>query len=111
MSPSHRTKIIVQIPTALKSESCIPSVVATQQTLDSKTNMVCQHNRSRGGAESHSPLIVNDLCAQLAPLNRYGLPGLSAVVANGARALIGASRTAVIAVVARNVAIAPHEGS
>ena len=72
--------------------------------------MVCQHNRSRG-AESPSPLIVNDLCAQLAPLNRYGLPGLSAVVANGARALIGASRTAVTAVIARNMAVAPHEGN
>lgn len=70
--------------------------------------MVCPHNRSRG-AESHSPLIVNDLCARLAPLNRYGLPGLGAVMANGARALIGASRTALTAVAARNVAIASHE--
>ena len=73
--------------------------------------MACLHNRSRGGAESPSPLIVNDLCAQLAPLNRYGLPGLGAVVANGARALIGASRTAVTAVIARNAVVAPHEAS
>ena len=71
--------------------------------------MVCLHNRSRGGAESPSPLIVNDLCAQLAPLNRYGLPGLGAVVADGARALIGVSRTAVGAVVARNAVDAPNE--
>jgi len=73
--------------------------------------MVCPHNRSRAGAESPSPLIVNDLCAQLAPLNRYGLPGLSAAVANGARALVGVSRTAVTAVIARNAAVAHHETS
>jgi len=82
-----------------------------QQTLDTKTNMICQHNRSRGGAEPLSPLVVNDLCAQLAPLNRYGLPGLGAIVANGARALIGASRTALTAVIARNVTVVSHEGN
>jgi hypothetical protein len=74
-----------------------------------KTNMICHHNRSRGGSESLSPLIVCDLRAQLAPLNRYGLPGLGAVVADGARALIGVSRTAVSAVVARNAALVPNE--
>lgn len=111
MASSQRAKAIKQIPPALKSLSCVPSVVATQQTFDLKTNMACPHNRSRGGAESLSPLIVNDLCAQLAPLNRYGLPGLGAVVANGARALIGASRTALTSVVARNLAVAPHEGN
>jgi len=79
--------------------------------LNLKTNMACLHNRSCAGAASPSPLIVNDLCAQLAPLNRYGLPGLSAVVANGARALIGASRTAVAAVIARNAAVASHEAN
>jgi hypothetical protein len=68
--------------------------------------MTCLHNRRRDG---ESPLIVNDLCAQLIPLNRYGLPGLGAVVADGARALIGASRTAVSAVVARNAALVPNE--
>ena len=56
-----------------------------------------------------SPLIVNDLCAQLIPLNRYGLPGLGAVVAEGARALFGASRIAVSAVVACNGVVAHHE--
>jgi hypothetical protein len=70
--------------------------------------MACLHNRRRDG---ESPLIVNDLCAQLAPLNRYGLPGLGAVMANGARALIGASRTAVTAVVARNAVLAHNEGN
>jgi hypothetical protein len=68
--------------------------------------MICMHNRRRDGG---SPLIVNDLCAQLAPLNRYGLPGLGAVVAEGARALFGASRTAVTAVAADNVAVAHNE--
>ncbi|HEY5207454.1 MAG TPA: hypothetical protein VIJ63_23065 [Roseiarcus sp.] len=54
--------------------------------------MNCSQNTHRAGASS--PLIVNNLCAQLAPLNRYGLPGLGAVVADGARALIGVSRKA-----------------
>ena len=57
--------------------------------------MLCSHNSHRAGDAYSSPLIVNDLCAQLAPLNRYGLPGLGAVVADGARALIGVSRKAV----------------
>jgi hypothetical protein len=59
--------------------------------------MHCLQNTDR--AESISPLVVNDLCAQLAPLNRYGLPGLGAAVAKGLRVLIGASRMAVGAVV------------
>jgi hypothetical protein len=80
-----------------------------RKNFDLKTNMACLHNRSRGGAESPAPLIVNDLCAQLAPLNRYGLPGLGAVVADGARALFGASRTAVSAVVARSAVDARNE--
>ena len=61
--------------------------------------MDCLQNTGRGCAECASPLVVNDLCAQLAPLNRYGLPGLGAAVAKGLRVLIGASRTAVGAVV------------
>jgi hypothetical protein len=63
------------------------------------------HHRRRDG---ESPLIVNDLCAQLAPLNRYGLPGLGAVVANGTRALIGVSRKAVGAALAHRESSA-HE--
>jgi hypothetical protein len=61
--------------------------------------MMYLHNKSCG---EESPLIVCDLRAQLAPLNRYGLPGLGAVVAYGARALVGVSRSAVSAVVTRN---------
>ncbi len=56
--------------------------------------MLRSNNIVRGGERSAPPLIVNDLCAQLAPLNRYGLPGLSAAVADGLRALMGASRAA-----------------
>ena len=61
--------------------------------------MHCLQNTDRAGTESMSPLLVNNLCAQLAPLNRYGLPGLGAAVARGLGVLIGASRTAVGAVV------------
>jgi hypothetical protein len=68
--------------------------------------MMCLHNKTRG---EESPLIVNDLCAQLVPLNRYGLPGLGAVVAYGARALVGVSRSAVSAVVTRQPVIAANE--
>ena len=63
--------------------------------------MHCSRNIDRGGAGSISPLVVNDLCAQLVPLNRFGLPGLGAAVAEGLRVLIGASRTAVGAALAR----------
>jgi hypothetical protein len=79
-----------------------------RKNFDLRTNMICLHNRRRDG---ESPLIVNDLCAQLAPLNRYGLPDLGAVVANGARALIGVSRSAVTAVVARNAVDARDEAN
>ena len=58
------------------------------------------YNSDRSGQRSASPLIVNDLCAQLAPLNRYGLPSLGVAVAESLRALIAASRTAVGAVLA-----------
>ena len=49
-----------------------------------------------------SPLIVKDLCAQLAPLNRYGLPNLGAVAVDGLIVLIGASRKAVGAALTRS---------
>ena len=54
-----------------------------------ETNVLRSHNIGCGGERSVSPLIVTDLCAQLAPLNRYGLPGFSAAVAEGLRALMG----------------------
>jgi hypothetical protein len=64
--------------------------------------MDCSSHTNRHGDVLSSPLIVNDLCAQIAPLNRYGLPGLGNAVADGLRALIGASRTAFGAVLARS---------
>ncbi len=64
--------------------------------------MLCSQNTHRAGGAHSSPLIVNNLCAQLAPLNRYGLPGLGAVVVDGARALIGVSRKAAGAVLTRS---------
>jgi hypothetical protein len=66
--------------------------------------MHCPHNTDRSGDVLSSPLIVNDLCAQVAPLNRYGLPSLGAAVADGLRVLIGASRTALGAVLSRSEA-------
>ena len=50
---------------------------------------------ARGGARLTSPLLVNDLCAQMVSLNRYGLPGVGAAIASAVRSLTGASRTAV----------------
>jgi hypothetical protein len=64
--------------------------------------MNCPHNTDRSGDVLSSPLIVNDLCARVASLNRYGLPSLGAAVADGLRALIGVSRSALGAVLARS---------
>jgi hypothetical protein len=62
--------------------------------------MNCSHNTHRGG--DASSLIVKDLCAQLAPLNRYGFPNVGAAAVDGLLVLIGASRKAVGAVFARS---------
>jgi hypothetical protein len=62
--------------------------------------MNCSHNTHRAG--DASPLIVKDLCAQLAPLNRYGFPNLGAAAVDGLIVLIGASRKAVSAALARS---------
>ncbi len=62
--------------------------------------MNCSHNTHRAG--DASPLIVNDLCAQLAPLNRYGFPNLGAAAVDGLIVLIGASRKAVGAALTRS---------
>ena len=64
--------------------------------------MPCSQNTHRAGGAYASPLIVNDLCAQLAPLNRYGPPNLGAVAVDGLRALIGVSRKAVGAALTRS---------
>jgi hypothetical protein len=79
-----------------------------------KTNMPCLHNTGHGRERpdtdhrrerSVPPLLVCDLRAQLAPLNRYGLPSLGVAVAESVLALIGASRTAVGAALARTEAM------
>ena len=57
--------------------------------------MNCSHNTHRAGDAHSSPLIVNNLCAQLTPLNRYGFPNLGAAAVDGLIVLIGASRKAV----------------
>jgi hypothetical protein len=83
----------------LKFDRVILSVVRDKNQLPLETNMPCSDSVGRS---RERPLIVNDLCAQLIPLNRYGLPGFGAVVADGARALIGVSRKAVGAVLTRS---------
>ncbi len=52
---------------------------------------------ARGGTRLTPPLLMNDLCAQLAPLNRYGMPGFGAAVVDVLRSLAGVSRSAVCA--------------
>ena len=62
--------------------------------------MNCSHTTR--GAGVASPLIVKDICAQLAPLNRYGFPNLGAAAVDGLIVLIGASRKAVSAALTRS---------
>ena len=64
--------------------------------------MPCSQNTHRAGDSYSSPLIVNNLCAQLIPLNRYGPPNLGAAAVAGLRALIGVSRKAVGAALTRS---------
>lgn len=61
--------------------------------------MLCLQNTARCG---ESPLIVKDLCAQLAPMNRYGFPNLGAAAVDGLIVLIGASRRALGAALTRS---------
>ena len=67
----------------------------------SETKMNCSYNTDRHGERSAPPLLVCDLRAQLAPLNRYGPSGLGVAVADGLHALIGVSRKAVGAALTR----------
>jgi hypothetical protein len=60
--------------------------------------MNCSSQNDRRGERSAPPLLVCDLRAQLAPLNRYGPSGLGVAVADGLRAIVGVSRYAVTAV-------------
>jgi len=55
--------------------------------------MYSSSNTEYGRSESVSPLLVCDLKAQLAPLNRYGPSGLGVAVAEGLRAAMVLPRT------------------
>jgi len=48
--------------------------------------MSCMENSDHAACRS-SRLVVNDLCAQIAPLDRYGPADLSSALAQGFRAL------------------------
>jgi hypothetical protein len=54
--------------------------------------MINSHYSSQGIWQSRSRLIVDDLSAQLAPLDLYGLANLGSAVGDGLIALSGASR-------------------
>jgi len=58
-------------------------------------------DRRRDDLRPAPPLVYNDLCAQLAPLDRYGLTGLSRALVDGLVALVGASRNALCAAACR----------
>jgi hypothetical protein len=47
----------------------------------------------RASLQRDRRLLRNDLCAQLAPLNRYGLAGFSSALVDRLRALFGAARS------------------
>jgi hypothetical protein len=67
--------------------------------------MLCSSNTGHGQSGSVPPLLVCDLRAQLAPLNRYGPSGLGVAVAEGLRAAIVLPKTiyAAIPTVARGL--------
>ncbi len=65
---------------------------------ETETNMHRLQTSANGGARSASPLLVNDLCAQLTPLNRYGPTGAGAAIASALRALTGRARPALCTV-------------
>ncbi len=64
------------------------------------------HHPRRGSAQRVPRLIRSDLCAQLAPLNRYGLAGLSSALIDGLVALVSASTNAL-----RSLAATPALGA
>jgi hypothetical protein len=53
--------------------------------------MVHSHHSSQAWPQSRSQLIVDDLSAQLAPLDTYGLADIGSTVVDGLVALAGAS--------------------
>ena len=78
----------------LNSEKNAPAFVSKcnfQRTVTSRATMMFQpFNLDK---VRHDPRLVrSDLCAQLAPLNRYGLTGVTSALVDGARSLFGGSR-------------------
>jgi hypothetical protein len=49
-------------------------------------------NSDRAAGRPGQRFLRNDLCAQLAPLNRYGLAGFSSALVDSLRALFAARR-------------------
>jgi hypothetical protein len=97
-----RSGRFVQIREALNFTTASPSVGSRRARLgdepdEKDANMLRPQSTAPGGARSASPFFVNDLCAQLAPLNRYGPTGLGAAVVSAVRALTGVSRAALCA--------------
>jgi hypothetical protein len=64
------------------------------------------HHPCRASAQWASRFIRSDLCAQLAPLNRYGVAGVSSALIDGLVALVIASRN-----VLRSLAATPAPGA
>ena len=56
--------------------------------------MLGSPNLRRGNAPLATRLRIDDLHAQLAPLDRYGVAGLSSAMTDGVRALVRGLRTA-----------------
>ena len=57
----------------------------------------------RGCPHVAHPLIEHDLCARLAPLDRYGLPGFSAALVDGLLVVASRSKSALRALGSCNV--------
>jgi hypothetical protein len=72
--------------------------------------MLGSPNLRRGNAPLAMRLKIDDLHAQLAPLDRYGFGGLSSAMTDGFRALIRSLKSALLALfaAARMVAATPR---
>lgn len=54
--------------------------------------MMYESNEVDDRGRPAAQVVLCDLCAQMTPLDRYGLPGFSAALVDGLRALFTASR-------------------
>jgi hypothetical protein len=97
--------MIVRGDSALNSGTVEPPVLWEPSSLGclarkNKNKMLYCNTSLQADERIDSPFFAPDLCAQLAPLNRYGPTGLAAVVVSGLRALTDVSRSAFCAVAA-----------